>query len=416
MMKPDEKQIVSPVVTQSGAWKKVKLGDVADSALGKMLDKVKNQGEYHPYLANVDVRWGEFDLSNLSQMRFQESEIEKYAVKYNDLIICEGGETGRCALWKHHTPMLYQKALHRVRSKNKDVLNIEYLYYWFLLAGKKNLIDQYTTGATIKHLPAIKLNGILIDLPPIEIQDSIATTLSRYDNLIANYHRQIKLLEEAAQRLYKEWFVDLHYPGHENVKVIDGVPEGWEKKRLGEVADINKETIRKDFNGEINYIDLSSTKNGRIISRQKYEFSNAPGRARRIAHDGDIVWGMVRPNLKSYALVMSPSERDVFSTGFAVIAATDVPFTFLYFYATTESFIKYLINCTNGAAYPAVKPIHFAEAECKVPTKELLKQFDCIVEPIVRKISLLDTQLTLLTESRDRLLPKLMSGEIELKI
>lgn len=181
-------------------WEKVLLGEVTDSCLGKMLDQEKNRGEYQPYLANVDVRWGSFNLDDLSEMRFEKDEQERYGLKYGDLVVCEGGEPGRCAIWKNQIPnMKIQKALHRVRVH--DCLDYRYLYYWFLLAGKTGGLEQYFTGATIKHMPGQKLKSVVIDKPPIGIQRSIADVLSSYDDLIENNQKQIKLLEEAAQRL-----------------------------------------------------------------------------------------------------------------------------------------------------------------------------------------------------------------------
>ena len=220
-------------------WEKVKLGNVTDSCLGKMLDQHKNKGDYQPYLANVNVRWGEFDLEDLPLMKFEESEQERYGLKCGDLVICEGGEPGRCAIWKEQIPnMKIQKALHRVRVH--DCLDYRYLFYWFLLAGKTGELDQYFTGATIKHMPGQKLKEVVIDKPPLEIQHRIADILSAYDDLIENNQKQIKLLEEAAQRLYKEWFVDLRFPGHENTKIVDGVPEEWRKTNINEILTFHR--------------------------------------------------------------------------------------------------------------------------------------------------------------------------------
>ena len=183
---------------------------------------------------------------------------------------------------------------------------------------------------------------------------------------------------------------------------------------LSDVADVNKLNLPKNNEYDsIDYIDLSSVKKGRILEKTRYKINEAPGRAKRLAIDGDIIWGMVRPNLCSYALVMHPNERDVFSTGFAVISSKKVPFSYLYCLATEESFIGYLVNCTNGAAYPAVKPIHFEEAKILKPVDEILNQFHSIAEPIYRKIEALDKMVISLAEARDRLLPKLMSGELE---
>ena len=226
--------------------------------------------------------------------------------------------------------------------------------------------------------------------------------------------QQIKLLEEAAQRLYKEWFVDLRFPGHENVKITDGVPEGWHVVKLSDVADVNKTSISKQYPyNYVDYVDLGSVSKGRIETITRFSIQETPGRAKRVASDGDIIWGMVRPNLKSYALVFHPAATSVFSTGFAVLSAQKVPFSFLYCYVTQDDFVGYLVNCTNGAAYPAVKPIHFEKAPIMVPTDDLLKQFNLIAKPMYRKIEILEKQIQQAKESRDRLLPKLMSGEIE---
>lgn len=216
----------------------VVLGDIADTCLGKMLDQRKNKGDYQPYLANVNVRWGSFDLDNLPQMRFLKSEEERYGLQYGDILICEGGEPGRCAIWKDQIPgMKFQKALHRVRVHEVDV-DFRWLFYRFLYARYRGEFDQYFSGTTtIKHMPGEKLVKIRIDLPEKYYQSKIADILSSYDDLIENNRKQIKLLEEAAQRLYKEWFVDLRFPGHEETPIVDGVPAGWERKSIEDIAD-----------------------------------------------------------------------------------------------------------------------------------------------------------------------------------
>lgn len=394
-------------------WEKVKLGNVTDSCLGKMLDQNKNKGDYQPYLANANVRWGEFDLEDLPLMKFEESEQERYELKYGDLVICEGGEPGRCAIWKEQIPnMKIQKALHRVRVH--DCLDYRYLFYWFLLAGKTGELDQYFTGATIKHMPGQKLKEVVIDKPPLEIQHRIADILSAYDDLIENNQKQIKLLEEAAQRLYKEWFVDLRFPGHENTKIVDGVPEGWQWCKVRDVADINSSALPKNYKEDfIDYVDLGSVRCGHIETRTRYNLNEAPGRAKRCAKDGDIIWGMVRPNLKAYALVTNPKETDVFSTGFAVLSAKKVPYSYLYCAVTQEEFVGYLVNATNGAAYPAVKPVHFEVADILKPDDKALEQFHSVADSIYRKKEALENQNHNLRESRNLILPKLMSGEVE---
>ena len=207
------------------SWEKKPLEVVADFCLGKMLDQKKNKGELLPYLANVNVRWGSFDLDDLREMRFEHHELDRYGLKSGDIVMCEGGEPGRCALWKGQKPgMMIQKALHRIRPYN--CLLSEFLFYYLLYIGRTGHLAPLFTGATIKHLPREKLAKVEVMVPPHGVQNRIASVLSAYDDLIENNRRRIQLLEQAARLLYKEWFVRLRFPGHEHVKVKDGVPEG----------------------------------------------------------------------------------------------------------------------------------------------------------------------------------------------
>lgn len=157
-----------------------KFSDIADSCLGKMLDKEKNQGTFMPYLANINVRWGDFELSNLQLMRFEDGESERYGIKDGDLIMCEGGEPGRCAIWRNQIPcMKIQKALHRIRVKENT--SVEYLYYWFCFAARNGLLNGYFTETTIKHLTGEALKSVLIYLPPFDTQESVSKVLSKLD-------------------------------------------------------------------------------------------------------------------------------------------------------------------------------------------------------------------------------------------
>ena len=217
-------------------WPTQKLEAVADFCLGKMLDQKKNRGEPLPYLANANVRWGEFDLADLREMRFEQHELDRYGLKYGDIVMCEGGEPGRCAIWKEQcSSMMIQKALHRIRPH--DCLRPEFLFYFFLHKGRTGHLASLFTGSTIKHLPREKLALVEVPVPPHSTQDQIGSVLSTYDDLIENNRRRIQLLEQAARLLYKEWFVHLRFPGHEHTRIIDGVPDGWENKKIAEVCE-----------------------------------------------------------------------------------------------------------------------------------------------------------------------------------
>ena len=157
-------------------WEWVRLGSVGDMTLGKMLDVTKNKGTLRPYLRNINVRWGAFELSDVLEMRFEDDELERYSIRHGDLVICEGGEPGRCAVWQSEEVVFYQKALHRVRAI--EVLP-EFLYYVIRHFIISNQYKRYYTGTTIKHLTGQSLRIIPIPLPPLNEQKLIVEHLQR---------------------------------------------------------------------------------------------------------------------------------------------------------------------------------------------------------------------------------------------
>ncbi len=384
-------------------WKKVKLGDVTDSCLGKMLDQNKNKGTYKPYLANVNVRWGTFDLENLPMMRFEDDEDERYGLKFGDIVLCEGGEPGRCAIWKNQVEnMKIQKALHRIRVH--DCLDYRYLFYWFLLAGKTKSFDQYFTGATIKHLPGDKLKTIEIDMPPIETQRRIADILSAYDDLIENNRKQIKLLEEAAQRLYKEWFVDLRFPGWENTKIVDGVPEGWERKLLVDIIEVQYGYAFDGslFNSNGNGMPIARIRN--IPSGDTADYTAEEADNQYIIHNGDILVGM-----DGEFHINSWCGNDAYLVQRSCCFRPHNENMKGYLLQAIYEPIKFFETTVVGATVAHLGKKHIDTITVLTCPDELYIPFQNLFD----KRQLLLNQNKFLAEARDRLLPKLMSGEIE---
>ena len=169
-------------LTKSGSsqnWEIVKLGDVSEMCLGKMLDKNKNKGDYEPYLRNINVRWGHFDLDDLLEMRFEEKEQERYSLIKGDLVVCEGGEPGRAAVWSDEVPnMKIQKALHRIRVDEN--VNNRYLLYYIMLSAQNGYLEEYFTGTTIKHLTGRKLKQFKFAIPDIEEQKDVVSEIERH--------------------------------------------------------------------------------------------------------------------------------------------------------------------------------------------------------------------------------------------
>jgi type I restriction enzyme S subunit len=277
----------------------------------------------------------------------------------------------------------------------------------------RNVLRNYQSDkAAVPGIDRNVLHALEVRVPVGPAQQTIAGILSAYDEAMENNRRRMGLLEKAARLLYEEWFVRLRFPGHEHTPITHGIPQGWERKRLDAVAEVNRTSLPGCHDGEIEYVDISSVVPGQITETSVLEFRDAPSRARRIVQHGDIIWSCVRPNRRSYAVIWNPPENLIVSTGFAVITPTAAPTSFLYCATTTDAFVGYLENHAKGAAYPAVVAGDFERASVLIPTKQVLLSFNEVVEPIFSQIHNLRRQNQKLRAARDLLLPRLMSGEI----
>ena len=435
-------------------WKEVRLGDYIDTCLGKMLDKEKNQGSLQPYLGNKDVRWGRFDLGELSQMKFLDHEHEKYGLRRGDLVVCEGGEPGRCAIWNDEVPnMKIQKALHRIRPHAG--LNNVFLYHWFCFAAKQGLLDPYFTGTTIQHLTGKALVELPIPLPPATDQHAIAHILGSLDDKIELNRRMNETLEGMAQALFKSWFVDFDpvidnaiaagnaipeeladraeirraalangtanreaakpFPaGFQQTEEMGWIPRGWKIAKMTEVADLNPEAWSSTNHPDrVSYIDLGNVKDGRIGEIIEYDFEAAPSRARRVMREDDTVIGTVRPGNRSFAYIHESNLTG--STGFAVLRPKHPKSrAFVYLCLTQDEVIGYFAHLADGGAYPAIRPDVVGNYLTPLCDSELIETFDQQCYPMIQKTGRNQRQALSLTKLRDTLLPKLISGELRI--
>ncbi|MDO5800220.1 MAG: restriction endonuclease subunit S [Coriobacteriia bacterium] len=398
------------------SWEKVKLNDICSSIYDGDHNAPPKSDTGVPFvtISNIDAADGSIDFSNTAHVpnSYFESLKPERKPRPGDVLYSVVGSFGIPSLVKDQKPFVFQR--HVAILRPNDRIEPEYLYYSMKSRNFYHWADSVAIGAAQRTVTLGQLREKTIALPPLPVQSRIAGVLSAHDKLIENNRKQIKLLEEAAQRLYKEWFVDLRFPGHETTPIHNGIPEGWKRTTVGEIASVNAKSLKaSELPRMISYIDLSCASMGHILSVSQYSAQDAPGRARRVARDGSIAWGMVRPSQQSYCLVRHPSPSTVLSTGFAVIDAQAVPFSFLYETLAQNSFVSYLVGLTNGSTYPAVKPEHFYNAEVVTPDEKTLSRFDAAVLPILNGIELREQQIVAAREARDRLLPKLMSGEIE---
>ena len=302
-------------------------------------------------------------------------------------------------------------------TPNSEIINAKYLFY--LLKNKTFL----STGSAQPQITVPNISQFEIEFnPDIETQHRIATILSRYDSLIENYQKQIKLLEEAAQRLYKEWFIDLHFPGHENTKIVDGVPEGWEKKKLSELFSFvrGKSYTSKELSDEgtimVNLKNIQSF--GGYKSDVEKHFIGTYKEEQTLMK-GDLIMGVTdmtqeRRLVGSVALIPDFKETATFSMDLIKLISFKLPNIYLYCAMRYGDVSRQIAPLANGVNVLHLKPEAISNIEMVVASDSIIEKFVSYTSKTIESILSLQSQLRLLTEARDRLLPKLMSGEIEI--
>ena len=366
---------------------------------------------------NNGFHFDDADILSEESVRLAGSKISKSG----DITFTSKGTFGRFAMVRENTPrFVYSPQLCYWRVKQDGIVDRSFLYYWMQGDDCMNQLNE-VKGLTdmADYVSLTNQRRMWLSAPPLPVQKRIAGILSAYDALIENSQRRIRILEEMARSLYREWFVHFRFPGHENHPTVPSslgdIPQGWEVKKLADVAEVNRAQINvRSAPDEVHYIDISSVSPGQIDSITTLSFSDAPGRARRVVRHGDVLWSCVRPNRRSYAQVMHPNPDTIVSTGFAVLTAKKVPFTYLYFATTTDDFVAYLTNHATGAAYPAVTATTFEKAVMLIPHTALLKMFGDATIPIAEQIHTFQCKIQNLRFTRDLLLPRLLSGQVEL--
>ena len=322
---------------------------------------------------------------------------DKRKAKKNDILYSVVGSFGIPVFMKEDKEFVFQRHIAILRPDEDEIVP-RFLFYTMLTRDFYAKADAAALGAAQRTVSLTALRNMEIDIPAKEQQSRIVEILSAYDDLIENNQKQIKLLEEAAQRLYKEWFVDLHFSGYEDVQIIDGVPEGWHLGSLLEVAEF---------------------KRGKTITKAQVEKGTIP-----------VVAGGLEPayyhnvaNTKAPVITVSGSganagfsrmyHEDVFASdcSYADIQATK-SVSFVYCFLKANKF--QLDALQKGSAQPHVYAKDINAMELMIPTAEIIKEFCNKTDPLFNSIGVLQKQNTYAAEARDRLLPKLMSGEIEL--
>ena len=376
-------------------WKKCPIGEVVTLRQGfainaKSKHYMSKEETSLPLLRIADMKNGTKEV-------FVKEEIpQRFIAHPEDIIYTRTGNVG--LVFRNNYGVMHNNCF-SVTPNDADELSRDFLYYALQNKTFFDTANALARGAAQPDLPHTSFNSIEFAYPSLFVQERIAYILSRYDSLIENYQKQIKLLEEAAQRLYKEWFIDLHFPEHENTNIIDGVPEGWEKKKVGEViakVPRSKQIPTKDYKNEgaIPIIDQSRD----YIAGYTDDIES-----RVESNEPYIVFGDHTRILK---YVPFPFAKGADGTQLIMSNNLDLMPQCLLF---TSLVSVDLSNYSYARHFKYLK-----EEEILVPTASIANAFSKHVAKWYAKIQLNREQLRLLSEARDRLLPKLMSGEIEI--
>lgn len=356
-----------------------------------------DEGKGYPLVRTPNIGRGRLIYSGMHRVSEEVYNKRNFRAipQEDDLIFAREATAGNVALIQKGEKVCLGQRTVLIRP-NKKYANPSFLTYLLLAPTQQYNLLCTANGATVAHVNLPTIRNLKLELPDIQKQHRIASILSRYDSLIENYQRQIKLLEESAQRLYKEWFVDLRFPGYEKTKVVDGVPEGWTLSILGQIAEF---------------------KRGKTITKKDVVDGSIPV----VAGGLEPAYYCDKSNTEERVITVSGSGANAGFTRlyFEKVWASDCSFVdirttpFLHFvYCFLKENKTTIDNMQKGSAQPHVYAKDINALDLCIPTEKVLKLFEEIASKYFDSIYTIQSQIRLLTEARDRLLPKLLSGEI----
>ena len=391
------------------SWEWTTFDDIADSSLGKMLDKKKKEGIPLHYLRNINVRWGYFDLSDLLEMPFKAEEKDRYSIRKGDLVICEGGEPGRCAIWDNDTDIMYQKALHRMRPFY-GILN-QYLSFVLMQYSNSGYLEKYYTGSTIKHLTGESLSSIPVPIPSYHEQLQIVSEIGKWFTFIDSIDESKSSLQSVIEQA-KSKVLQLAVsgklvpqelndePATEMLKLINpniqipcdnphypfDIPQSWCWVHGNQVFAPMQSCTPKGNTFKYIDIDTIDNKNNNILAAKILPTKDAPSRASRFTMKDDTLFSMVRPYLRNIAMVQE--DDCIASTGFYVCRSNGSLLAKYCFYMMLSSYVVDGLNFfMKGDNSPSINRSHIESFLYPLPSLAEQKR---IVSEIERYFNALD--------------------------
>ena len=383
-------------------WKHVSLGEISVNIQTGPFGSQLHQSDYSekgtPVVMPKDLISGHISEESIARVSDDHVErLSRHKIKVGDILYSRRGDVGRCAFASEtEAGWLCGTGCLRV-TIDTDKANPKFVFYQLQKADTSGWVEKHAVGATMLNLNTSILSSVPIDLPSHDEQNHIVGVLSAYDDLIENNQKQIKLLEEAAQRLYKEWFIDLRFPGHETTPIVDGAPEGWKKVEVGTC--IAKVARTK----QVMTAELLEVGKIPVVDQSRNFIAGYTNDEETVVDLGIpiIVFGDHTRVLK---YIQFPFAKGADGTQLIVTTNEKMPQSLLY---------CSLVNVDLSNYHYARHFKYLKAEEILLPSLDVAHQFDGVVSPLFEQVQKLRDKCKLAAEARDRLLPKLMSGEIE---
>lgn len=397
------------------SWKKAKLSECCQSISDGDHQAPPKSNKGIPFVTISNIKDNSFDFTNCMHVpqSYYDNLLAKRKPQKGDILYSVVGSFGIPVLIKENVKFTFQRHIAILRP-NPHIVEPAYMYYSMLSKAFFLQADAAAIGAAQRTISLSSLQNLTINLPDLPTQRRIASILSAYDDLIENNRRQIKLLEEAAQRLYREWFVELRFPGHEGVKVVDGVPEGWMKGTVDNIVKLLSGYPFKSSeyvsSGKYRLITIKNVKDGEFSPDNVDYIDQLPDKvpSHCILTEGDILLSLTG-NIGRVCIVNGYNY--LLNQRVAKLQTLHPAYAYCMF--RSKEMLNKMTALSNGVAQQNLSPIRAEKIRILIPSSNLLSQFKNIVEPIISQIILLNNQITFACEARDRLLPELMGREIE---
>lgn len=371
-----------------------------------------DEGAGYPLIRTPNVGRGRLLLEGVHRVseRVYKDRTQRGIPQDGDIIFAREAPAGNAALVTNGAKVCLGQRTVLIRP-NQEIVNPTFLVYYLLAPEQQYKLLGTANGATVAHVNLPVIRNLPVELPERDIQDKIAGIISAYDDFIENNQKQIKLLEEATQRLYKEWFVDLHFPGYEDAVIVDGVPEGWCRTTLENIVHLRKETVTKGkIPDGIPYIGLEHMPRKDICLSAWGNSADVNSNKSKYYED-DIIFGKIRPYFHKVGFALNSG---VTSTDTFVMNAQNGLWGLLLSIVSSTDFVNYSYqNCKEGAKMPRADWKQMKNYQLLIASDTIQQSFEKCIWTITRDIKCLALQNRKLDEARDRLLPKLMSGELE---